>query len=206
MSRSTLRVHFIHRHVRDTVVILEEGVHPVPRCPKCDILFTWRALNFNPHATEMCSRGDERRQNRQWEEEARRRNVVAFQDYGRPLVSVSEFNYLGRMLTALDDNWPAVVGNLIKVWNRWARMSRILGQEGADPQTSGNFYNALVQYTRLFGADSWLISLHIGRTLGGIHHRVACSLENIQIRRTGEGMYIYPPLDAIMKSVGVEEV
>ena len=113
------------------------------------------------------------------EEEVRSITMVDFQYYGRHLMAVEEFNYLGRLLTALDDNWPAVVGNLIKVWNRWARMSRILGQEGAYPQTYGDFYNALVQDTRLFGADSWFISLHIGRTLGGIHHRVACSLEKI---------------------------
>ena len=37
MRRSTLRLHFLHRHVRDTVVILEQGSHPLRRCPKCDI-------------------------------------------------------------------------------------------------------------------------------------------------------------------------
>ena len=47
---------------------------------------------------------------------------VSFQDYGRPLEVVSEFKYLGGVIIASDDDCPEVVGNLIKVWRRWARM------------------------------------------------------------------------------------
>ena len=32
-TRTAIRVHFLHRHVRDTVVILEEGNLPHPQCP-----------------------------------------------------------------------------------------------------------------------------------------------------------------------------
>ena len=57
-----LRVHFVHRHVRDTLVVLEEGNQPIPRFPKC------------------------------------------FQAYMRLLETMTEFNYLGWVLTALDEN------------------------------------------------------------------------------------------------------
>ena len=60
---------------------------------------------------------------------------VDFQAYGRPLVVVSKFKYIRRVLTASDDDLPAVVGSLRKARRRWARMSRILGWEGADPWT-----------------------------------------------------------------------
>ena len=33
-SRAAMRVHFVHRHVHDTVVILEEGNLPLPRCSR----------------------------------------------------------------------------------------------------------------------------------------------------------------------------
>ena len=33
-TRTAMRVHFVHRHVHDTVVILEEGNLPLPRCPR----------------------------------------------------------------------------------------------------------------------------------------------------------------------------
>ena len=72
---------------------------------------------------------------RKWrrEEEAQRSTGVDFQVYGRLLVAVLEFKYLGRFLTASYDNMPVVVGNLRKARKRWYRMSRILGREVSDP-------------------------------------------------------------------------
>ena len=32
-TRAAMRVHFVHRHVHDTVVLLEEGDLPLPWCP-----------------------------------------------------------------------------------------------------------------------------------------------------------------------------
>ena len=32
-TRAAMRVHFVHQHVHNTVVILEEGNLPLPRCP-----------------------------------------------------------------------------------------------------------------------------------------------------------------------------
>ena len=40
-----MRVHFVHRHVHDTVVILEEGNPPLPRCPRCDLQVSMNVLN-----------------------------------------------------------------------------------------------------------------------------------------------------------------
>ena len=38
VMRTAMWVHFIHWHVQDTMVILEEGNLPHPQCPQCDIL------------------------------------------------------------------------------------------------------------------------------------------------------------------------
>ena len=37
-TRTAMRVHFLYRHVLDTVVIMEEGNLPHPRCARCDML------------------------------------------------------------------------------------------------------------------------------------------------------------------------
>ena len=34
-TRTAMRVQFVHRHVQDTVVMLEEGNLPHPWCPRC---------------------------------------------------------------------------------------------------------------------------------------------------------------------------
>ena len=44
-TRAAMRVHFVHRHVHDTMVILEEGNPPLPRCPRCDLQVSRKALN-----------------------------------------------------------------------------------------------------------------------------------------------------------------
>ena len=57
----------------------------------------------------------------------------AFNAYGRRLNSVKEFRYLGRVLTATDDDWPAVARNLYRARATWGRMAIILGREGGGP-------------------------------------------------------------------------
>ena len=47
----------------------------------------------------MCARGEDKKQKRQREEETHRSTEVAFQAYGRPLMVVLDFKYLGRVLT-----------------------------------------------------------------------------------------------------------
>ena len=58
-TRTAMRVHFWHRHVRDTVVILEEVNLPQPRFPICFMLVPWKALNGAHRCTAQCTRGAE---------------------------------------------------------------------------------------------------------------------------------------------------
>ena len=75
------------------------------------------------------------------------------------------FKYLGRVLLAADDNWPAVIRNLEKVWEVCQRMSRILSREGSRPQVSIFFLKAIVQSVLLFGAETWVVTPNMGRFL-----------------------------------------
>ena len=62
------------------------------------------------------------------------------------------FRYLGWNLTAMDNNCPAVAGNLKTARWSWACLLWILGREGLDTQTLGGFYLAVVQNMLLFGS------------------------------------------------------
>ena len=44
-KRTATRALLIHRHFRDTAIILEEGNLHHTRCPWCDILVPWKDLN-----------------------------------------------------------------------------------------------------------------------------------------------------------------
>ena len=132
--------------------------------------------------------------------------AVEFESYGRPLEMVVAFNYLGMIRTASDNNWMVVVENLQKSQKCWARLSQILWREGTYPWTSGTFYKDVVQATLLFGTETWVVSPRIGKTLGGFHHRVYHRLSVMSPRRGTTGMWVYPPLDAAMMEVFLEEV
>ena len=111
-TRTAMRVHFVHRHVQDTVVMLEEGNLPHPRCPRCDLQVPRKALNGRHLGTAQCKKGAERKQRRLAEKETREKSERAFHAYGNPMEVVSEFQYLGRIMTATNDDWPAVAGNI----------------------------------------------------------------------------------------------
>ena len=54
-------------------------------------------------------------------------------------------------MTAGDDDWPEVAGNLAKAQKSWGRLQRILSREGATPRISGSFFKAVVQ--QVWGRD-----------------------------------------------------
>ena len=103
-----MRVHFVHRHVHDTVVILEEFNHPLPRCPRCNLQVSRKALNGRHLGTSQCRTGTEHKRRRLAEAEMRKTSERAFHAYGKQMKAVTEFRYLGRVLTATDDDWTAV--------------------------------------------------------------------------------------------------
>ena len=84
-------------------------------------------------------------------EEEREVTTRYFSAYGRPMDMVNSFKYLGRVISATDNNWLAVVRNLDWVKTVWRRMSRILSREGATPRVSGLFFKSVIQAVLLFG-------------------------------------------------------
>ena len=95
-TRAVMRVHFVHRHVHDTVVILEEGNLPLPRCSRCDLQVSRKALNGRHLETNQCRTGAKRKIRRLAAAEGEVATERAFHAYGKRTQSVTEFRYLGR--------------------------------------------------------------------------------------------------------------
>ena len=118
----------------------------------------------------------------------------AFHAYGTKMRAVTEFNYLGRVMTNTDDDWPAVAGNIRKVRASWGRLARILGREGADLKVTRSFYIALTQQVLLFGAESWVLTKRMESDLDAFQGRVARRLTGRLPRRGRDGKWVYLPL------------
>ena len=97
-----MKFHLWHRHVRDTVVILEEVNLPRPWCPLCDMLVLWKALNGTHRCTSQYNRGAEQKRRRLAAEEGREVTARALSAYGRPLEMATSFRYLGRVISVAD--------------------------------------------------------------------------------------------------------
>ena len=119
------------------------------------------------------------------EEEAWDGTERALTAYGVPLSKVTIFKYLGRFLASEDNDWPAVVRNLRIVRQKWARLTRVLSREGADAQKLGQIYLVVVQSVLIYGPETWVLTPHMQRVLGGFHHRVARRLTGGNCRRDG---------------------
>ena len=85
----------------------------------------------------------------------------------------TKVQYLGRILTEGDDNWPAVAGNLVQARNSWGRLQGILIREGATKRVLGDFFKAVVQQVLLFGAETWVVSTRMERSLSVFVHGAA---------------------------------
>ena len=187
-----MQVHFWRRHVRDIVIILEEGNLPHTRCTNCDMFVSWRSLNGHHKSTEMCRGGADNKRRRMAEAEVRDSAEMAFEVYGKQIQSVPRFKYLGRILTEGNDDWPAVAGNLAKARKSWGRLQVILSREGATKRMSGDFFKAVVQQVVLFGAETWVVSPMMERAMSAFLHGATRRLTGRQPRKGRDGKWHYP--------------
>ena len=80
---------------------------------------------------------------------------------------LTSFKYVGRVISATDGNWPAVVSNLARAKSVWRRMLLILSREGVTARVSGFFLKAVIQEVLLFGAETWVVTPCMGTAMGG---------------------------------------
>ena len=90
-------------------------------------------------------------------------------------------------MTAGDDDWLEVAGNLAKARKSWGRLQGILRREGATPRISGFFFKAMVQQVLLFGAETWVVTPKMERALSRFLHRAVRRLTGRQTRREKDG-------------------
>jgi Reverse transcriptase (RNA-dependent DNA polymerase) len=203
-SRSSMRTHFQHRHWNDVIHILEEGPFPLPQCPRC-LLFTSNAQTARHQQSKTCAAGYARKIRRLQQLANEAGETTTLYVNGTAIENVDSFRYLGRILTATDDDQLAIVHNLQKAKRSWRRIQTILRRQGATPHTSGNFYKAVVQSTLLYGSDTWNITDRQLDILNGFHNNVTRIISNNPIRKINDS-WIYPNLGHAQRITGIEPI
>ena len=95
-----MQVHFLHWHVQETVVILDERNFLHQLCLQCDMMVPWCTLNGRHPVTTHCARGVKRKMQRLAEAEFRESTERSFDAYGHLLEIVTVFKYLVQVMTA----------------------------------------------------------------------------------------------------------
>ena len=113
-------------------------------------------------------KGTEEKSRRLSVEEEREVTSRSFRAYGIPMDMATSLKYLGQVISAAVDDWPAVVKNMSKARAVWQRLTGIISREGAAPRVSGFFSKDMVQSMSLLGAETWVITPLMGRILGGV--------------------------------------
>lgn len=205
-NRFGMRRHFQYRHIKDTIIILEEGQWPC--CESCGMFVNPLQINNGSHQRSKIRREGTRR----WSHDEQnlaciRASRQTFSIQGHLIEMVQDFRYLGHPLSANDDDWTALTWNILKAKRCWAMISRVLSREGADPRISAMFYKATVQTVLLYGAETWVITQDILQVLHSFHHSVARRLTGRYPRqnlRTND--WIYPSITTTLEKAGMYRI
>jgi hypothetical protein len=197
-TSNRMRCHFRNKHVEDDIIINGEQL---PRCPKCGIIQK-TALTSGHQRTKECQKWAKIYSNRkQYTEQQQTATEATFESRGTTFEKVKQFKYLGRIVTAKDDDSEALQANLVKARKQWGRIAKFLTREGARPKTMATFYKVIVQTVLLYGAESWVVSEAMLRDLKSFHHRCARYITKCHIRQDSDGTWICPPSAEVLEEV-----
>ena len=118
-SAVCLREHFIHRHFRSKVLVVQEGAELLPCCDLCRIHMPAGRL-IKHQRTVWCDNNTQIRRQRMGVAIADKCSGVIFSITGKDkaecIEGVKVFKYLGRLLDWSDDDWPLFLRNINKAW------------------------------------------------------------------------------------------
>ena len=71
---------------------------------------------------------------------------------------------------------------------------------------SGNFYKAVAQAVLLFGAETWVLTQSMERSLDSFQSRVARRITGKHTRQRNYGSWDYPPLAEALGEAGIKGI
>ena len=85
---TNLWIHFVRHHVRNTIVMMEEGNRTHPRFSDSGIFLPWAALNHRHPTTDLCDQGADWKRRKLSDKETHVGAATYFRSYIQPLETV----------------------------------------------------------------------------------------------------------------------
>ena len=208
-SARRLREHFMFRHFRSQIAVVQEGRETLPRCDMCGMHMSAGRI-IKHRQTARCDRNTQMRWRRRDVEIVAKCTEATFSltgdDGAECFVGVYSFKYLGRILHQEENDWLAVLRNIQRARQVWGWLGKLLRQEGADPILSAKFYRAVVQAVLLFGADTSVLSAAMLKNLEGVHVGFLRQVTGMKARRLGEKNWTKEGPDRVLQAAGTKSL
>ena len=198
---SQMRRHFWSRHPTCLVECPRAG------CPRrCRLCGIQTADGCKP-GSRACRRREEVRGQRRAAAESHAALDVTFKAYDKDtLKRVELFKYLGRQVSFVDCDVPAMRANLKKARGVWARVSKILREENVPPRVGGMFYRGIIMSVLLYGSETWCLPQAEMRALEGFHVAAARVLTGMRPKQAKDGTWTYPHTEEVLKRAGLRTI
>ena len=128
-----------------------------------------------------------------------------FTAYGEPLRQVSQFKYLGRIVSYEDSDVPAVRRQIKRARRTWGQFCRLLEKEEVPPRVAGMFYQAVVASILLYGSESWVLPPSALWALEGFHVEAARRLTGMRAKKV-EGEWVYPHSEDVLAASHLQPI
>jgi hypothetical protein len=127
-----------------------------------------------------------------------------FKSRGESLSKVMEFNYLGRIMMALNDDSLAVHHGIAKAKSKWAELWRILGSKPILTKTFVRFYKAIVVNVFLYGCETWRLQSRSLDALEAFHKKSGQPFRRMMTG--GEVVWIRPPVEPLLERTNLKPI
>jgi hypothetical protein len=201
-------------HGGQLTIIDRRGANPVDvsfhhQCPKC-LLMMQRPVPPTHAQTKACKDNHARRMAKEHKSINEREIMRSpFKSRGEHLSKVTEFNYLGRTLTAANNDTLAVHHAIAKAKRKWAELRRILMNKPLKTKTVVRFYKAIVLNVLLYGCETWQLSQRPLDALEAFHNKCVRTISGQPFQRLlvdGEIQWIRPSVEPLLQATNLSTI
>ena len=193
---SVFRHHLCIRHSMDHFKLT--GSSEFTQCPRCGLFLShFTRKHFQ---SQFCVRQSERLARILSNQQCLATTDMStpFHIGDKPIDFVSDFRYLGRILSEDDCDDLAAYTRLQKAKRVWGGFSHLLLADGASPETMGRFYRTIIQQTLLFGSATWVLSARALQRLERFQAQCARGMARRFIRLRPDGTWDTPPTKEVL--------
>ena len=130
----------------------------------------------------------------------------SLQVYGTPIAEVQQFTYLGRILSAEDDDSPAISARInLAASSFWALHRRFLAKKHISAKTKVAVVKSIIYARVIYGSETWLIKEHDEERLRALQQKLLRHATGMHPKMTPDGLR-YPSRASVLQAAQEQDI